>query len=71
MIQEQGLTRQRIFSELAKSPHGKLEEYLPVGRQASREARRTHRALVGRGWKIQCTTVGFTHADAHGRAQAK
>lgn len=37
MIQEQGLTRQRIFSELAKSPHGKLEEYLPVGRQASRE----------------------------------
>ena len=34
---EQGLTRQRVFSELAKSPHGKLEEYLPTGQLASRQ----------------------------------
>jgi len=37
MIMEQGLTRQSVFAELAKSPHGKLEEYLPLGRQAARE----------------------------------
>lgn len=37
MNQEQGLTRQRAFSELVRSPHGKLEEYLPIGRQAARE----------------------------------
>ena|ERR1700720_1706883 len=32
---ESGLTKNRIFAELAKSPHGKLEEYVPVGRQAA------------------------------------
>lgn len=31
---EKGLTKQKIFAELAKSPHGKLAEYVPVGRQA-------------------------------------
>ena len=34
---EQGLTRQRVFSELVRSPHGKLDEYLPTGRQAAVE----------------------------------
>lgn len=34
---EQGLTRQQVFSLLAKSPHGKLDEYFPVGSQACRE----------------------------------
>lgn len=34
---ESGLTKNRIFAELAKSPHGKLEEYLPIGRQAAQE----------------------------------
>jgi hypothetical protein len=31
---ETGLTRQRILSELSKSPHGSLKEYLPIGKQA-------------------------------------
>jgi len=31
---EQGLTKQRIFAELSKSSHGKLAEYVPVGKQA-------------------------------------
>jgi hypothetical protein len=31
---EVGLTKQRIIAELTKSPHGKLEAYVPVGRQA-------------------------------------
>jgi hypothetical protein len=34
-MSEQALTKQRIFSELSKSPHGSLEEYLSIGRQAS------------------------------------
>lgn len=32
---ESGLTKNKIFAELAKSPHGKLEEYVPVGKQAA------------------------------------
>lgn len=36
-MNEQGLTRQKIFSELVRSPHGKLEDYLPVGRSAIRD----------------------------------
>src|ERR1700679_2801126 len=31
---EQGLTKSRIISELSKSPHGKLAEYIPIGKQA-------------------------------------
>ncbi len=31
---EQGLTKQRIFAELSKSPHGNLSEYVPIGREA-------------------------------------
>ena len=31
---EQGLTKQRIFAELSKSPHGKLSEYVEIGKQA-------------------------------------
>ena len=31
---EQGLTKQRIFSELSKSSHGKLAEYVPIGKKA-------------------------------------
>lgn len=31
---EQGLTKQRIFAELSKSPHGKLAEYVGIGKQA-------------------------------------
>ncbi len=34
---ESGLTKNKIFAELAKSPHGKLEEYVPVGRQAAEQ----------------------------------
>lgn len=37
MAQETGLTRNTIISELARSPHGKLEEYLPIGRRAAEE----------------------------------
>jgi hypothetical protein len=37
MKQEQGLTRQQVFGELVKSPHGKLEDYLPIGQRAARE----------------------------------
>lgn len=32
---EHGLTRNRIISELTRSPHGALAEYLPIGRQAA------------------------------------
>lgn len=32
---EQGLTKNQIITELTRSPHGKLEEYLLVGRVAS------------------------------------
>lgn len=35
MKTEAGLTRNQILSELTRSPHGKLEEYLPVGRKAA------------------------------------
>lgn len=31
---EQGLSKTRIISELSKSPHGKLAEYVPIGKQA-------------------------------------
>lgn len=31
---ETGLTKNQILSELSRSPHGKLEEYVPVGKQA-------------------------------------
>jgi hypothetical protein len=31
---EQGLTKQRIVSELSRSSHGKLSDYVPIGRQA-------------------------------------
>ena len=31
---EKGLTKQRIFAELSRSPHGKLAEYVPIGKQA-------------------------------------
>lgn len=34
---ETGLTKQQVFSALAKSPHGKLEEYLPIGLPAAKE----------------------------------
>lgn len=31
---ETGLTKNQILSELSRSPHGKLEEYVPVGKKA-------------------------------------
>lgn len=34
---ETGLTKQEIVVQLARSPHGKLAEYLPVGQRAARE----------------------------------
>lgn len=34
---ETGLTKQQVFSALAKSPHGKLDEYLPIGLPAAKE----------------------------------
>lgn len=33
---EQGLTRNKIFSELIRSPHGDLQQYLPVASEAVR-----------------------------------
>lgn len=33
-MENTALTKQRILSELSKSPHGKLSEYVPVGKQA-------------------------------------
>lgn len=32
---EKGLNKNQILSELSRSPHGKLEEYVPVGRKAA------------------------------------
>jgi hypothetical protein len=37
MDKELGLTRNRVFGELVRSPHGKLEEYLPIGKKAANE----------------------------------
>lgn len=34
---EAGLDKRQVISELTRSPHGKLEEYVPVGRQAALE----------------------------------
>ena len=34
MAEQHGFTKQKIFAELSKSPHGKLAEYVPVGKQA-------------------------------------
>jgi hypothetical protein len=34
-LSEAGLTKNRIISELSKSPHGSLKDYVPVGRQAA------------------------------------
>lgn len=34
MADVQSITRQKVFSELAKSPHGKLSEYVAIGKQA-------------------------------------
>lgn len=36
-VESSGLTQQRIVSELTRSSHGKLEDYLPLGRQAAQE----------------------------------
>jgi hypothetical protein len=34
---ETGITKNEIISQLARSPHGKLEEYVPVGQRAAKE----------------------------------
>ena len=34
---EQGITKQRLVSELSRSPHGKLAEYVPIGQQAVKQ----------------------------------
>lgn len=34
---ERGLSKNELISQLTRSPHGKLEEYLPVGQRAARE----------------------------------
>ena len=36
-IEQQGITKNRIISELTKSPHGKLSEYLEIGKIAARD----------------------------------
>ena len=36
-VMEQGLTKTRVIAELAKSPHGKLSEYVPTGMRAAAE----------------------------------
>lgn len=35
-MSEAGLTKNQILSELSRSPHGKLAEYLPIGRAAAK-----------------------------------
>jgi hypothetical protein len=37
MSETTSLTKNRIISELSKSPHGSLKEYLPIGRQAAEQ----------------------------------
>lgn len=37
MISERGLTKNQIIQELTRSPHGKLDEYVPVGQTAQTE----------------------------------
>ena len=34
---ETGLTKNRILSELSKSPHGKLQEYVAIGQEAAKQ----------------------------------
>jgi hypothetical protein len=37
VTQETGLTKQQILSELTRSPHGALAEYVPVGQRAAQD----------------------------------
>jgi hypothetical protein len=48
---EQGLTKQRIFAELSKSPHGKLGEYVPIGKQAIEQEGEFFQHLIA--WNAQ------------------
>lgn len=34
---ETGLTKNQVISELSRSPHGKLAEYIPIGKQAAQQ----------------------------------
>lgn len=36
-MKEQGLTKNQIISELSRSPHGALAEYIPVGQKAAKQ----------------------------------
>lgn len=48
---EQGLTKQRIFAELSKSPHGKLSEYVGVGMQAVKTEPEFYQKLIAWNFK--------------------
>ena len=43
---EQGITKQRIFAELAKSSHGKLAEYVSIGKQAIEQEGEFYQHLI-------------------------
>jgi len=36
-VNEQGITKNEIISELTRSPHGELEQYVPVALRAAQE----------------------------------
>lgn len=48
---EQGLTKQRILSELSKSTHGSLKDYLPLGTQAVRQEGEFFQHLIAWNFK--------------------
>lgn len=43
---ERGLTKNQILSELVRSPHGDLKQYVPLGKQAAREEREFFAHLI-------------------------
>ena len=54
MGEQHGLTKQKIFAELSKSPHGKLAEYVPVGKQAVAQEGEFFQHLIA--WNFQQRT---------------
>jgi hypothetical protein len=48
---EQGLTKQKIYSEICRSPHGSLKEYLPIGKEAIQTEPEFYQHLVAWSFK--------------------
>lgn len=65
---ESGLTKNQILSELSRSPHGKLSEYVPVAQQAAKDSPEFYAHLIAwdavkgqiRDSKVALPVIGLT-----------